>query len=210
MPVTVPDYEGTTPIAEILASCGGIKIMTSIDLRNSFWQMPLSRDSRCYTGFLYKGKSYQFTVTPFGLKTRGLDSILTEEVKAFTLIYVDDCLVISRSINEHLQHLKLLLENFRETNITVNFSNSQLFRKQTNYLGYVWTTDGISTDSTKIETILRYPRLRNHRQLKAFRGLTGLYQRFASKYAAATQPLLQLLKKDKQFKWTPELERHLF
>lgn len=212
--VIKPQYEGSTPINEILASCSGTKIMSSIDLRHSFWQVPLNRESRDYTGFMYNGRIYRFTVTPFGLKTssaslaRALDIVLSEEVKRFTLIYVDDCLVISKSIEEHLHHLELLLKNLKEVNITVNFAKSQLFRKEINYLGYRISTEGISTDRDKVSTIINFPRPRNHKQLKAFLGLTNFYNRFTSKYAATTQPLLQLLKKDRRFRWTTDHEHH--
>ena len=93
--VTVPDYEGALPINEILAKCGNIKVMSTIDLRSSFWQIPLHRECRDFTGFLYEGKCYRYTVTPFGLKTslasltRGLDRVLSKEVKEFTILYVD-------------------------------------------------------------------------------------------------------------------------
>lgn len=212
--VTIPDYEGTAPINEILMHCEGTKFMSSIDLKNSFWQVPLSHKSRDYTGFLYKGRTYRFTVTPFGLKTssaslaRGLDTVLPEEVKKFTLIYVDDCLVISKNIEEHMRHLKLLLQNLYNANITVNFQKSQFFRKEISYLGYQLSTDGITTDSSKISAILNYPRPKNHKQLKGFLGLTNFYNRFTNKYAATTQPLLQLLKKDRNFKWNQEYNQH--
>ena len=84
--VTIPEYEGAIPINEILTKYGNIKVMLTIDLQSSFWQIPLHQDCRDYTGFLYEGKCYRYTVTPFGLKTslasltRGLDRILSEEV----------------------------------------------------------------------------------------------------------------------------------
>ena len=106
--------------------------MSTIDLRSSFWQIPLHQECRDFTGFLYEGKCYRYTVTPFGLKTslasltRGLDRVLSEEVKAFTILYVDDCLCISDSVEEHLRHLKLLLHDIKQANLTVNFNKSQL------------------------------------------------------------------------------------
>lgn len=211
--VTIPDYEGAPPINEILANCGGMKVMSSIDLRSSFWQIPLKRECRDYTGFLYKGRTYRFTVTPFGLKTslasltRGLDSILTPEIKAFTIIYVDDILCFSSNISEHLKHLELLFKNLRNANITVNFTKSQLFRKEINYLGYCLSTEGISTSKEKVEAIQKFPRPRNPKQLKGFLGLTNFYNKFSNRYAEVTQPLLQLLKKGKTFRWTEENDR---
>lgn len=212
--VMIPDYEGAIPVNELLANCGGMKIMSTIDLRHSFWQVPLKKECRDFTGFQYKGKTYRFMVTPFGLKTslasltRGLDNVLSDEVKKFTLIYVDDCLCLSSSIEEHIHHLSLLFHNLLEANITVNFDKSQLFRKEISYLGYRLSTEGISTDPEKSTAIINFPTPKNQKQLKGFLGLTNFYNRFTSKYAATTQPLLDLLKKDRKFKWTAEHEKH--
>ena len=62
--VTIPDFEGAIPINEVLTRCGNIKVMSTIDLRSSFWQIPLYQECRDYTGFLYEGKCYRYTVTP--------------------------------------------------------------------------------------------------------------------------------------------------
>lgn len=210
--VTVPDFEGAIPVDQVLASCGKIKVMSSIDLTSSFWQIPLAPESRDFTGFMYQGKCYRYTVTPFGLKnslaslTRGLDRVLSEEVKKFTVIYVDDCLCISQSVTEHLKHLQLLLENLKQANITVNFRKSQFFRERINYLGYELSTKGISAAPDKVAAIQNFPRPKNQKQLKGFLGLTNFYNKFSSRYAGITQPLTQLLKKNVKFIWTKEVD----
>lgn len=57
--VTMPDYEGPPPINEILAQCSSMRIMSTIDLTISFWQVPLREECRDFTGFLYDGKCYR-------------------------------------------------------------------------------------------------------------------------------------------------------
>lgn len=131
--VMISDFEEAQPIQELLSNCGGVKFMSTIDLRSSFWQVPLKRESRDFTGFQYKGKTFRFTVTPFGLKTslasltRGLDTVLSEKVKKFTIIYVDDCLCLSNSMEEHLVHLDLLLNDLSQANFTVTLLNCSFF-----------------------------------------------------------------------------------
>ena len=208
--VTVPDYEGAIPINEVLANCGNIKVMSSIGLTSSFWQIPLAEECHDFTGFLCKGRCYRYTVIPFGLKTslasltRGLDHVLSEELKRFKIIYVDDCLCVSRSIEEHLVHLRLLLEDLKKANLTVNLRKSKFFREKIEYLGYELLTRGISASSDKVAAILEFPKPKNPKQLQGFLGLTNFYNKFTSRYAEATQPLLQLLKKEVD--WTRELD----
>ena len=53
--------------------------------------------------------------------------VLGEEVKKSTIIYVDDCLCYSNSLETHLSHLELLLNNLRKANLTINLEKSQSF-----------------------------------------------------------------------------------
>ena len=132
--------------------------------------------------------------------------VLTEEVKQHTIIYVDDILCFSQSEEEHMEHLKSLLDNLKKANITVNLKKSQFFRKEIPYLGYCLTTKGIKPTTDKVSAILNFPSPRNPKQLKGFLGLTNFYNKFTSRYAECTQPLLQLLKKGIKFKWDKTME----
>ena len=113
--------------------------------------------------------------------TRGLDTVLCEEVKKFTILYVDDCLCVSENIDEHLVHLRMLLNNIRRENVTVNLKKSKFFRDRINYLGYELTTYGISASTEKISAIMEFPRPKKP-ETKGFLGLTNFYNMFTSKY----------------------------
>ena len=67
--IMVNDYECAEPTEVLFQRCGGSKIMSTMDLTSSFWQIPLAEKSKKYTAFLHEGKCYEFCVTPFGLKT---------------------------------------------------------------------------------------------------------------------------------------------
>ena len=132
---------------------------------------------------------------------------LEDPVKENTIIYVDDCLCYSNDIKTHLVHLNLLLSNLRRANLTINLDKSQFFRQEIAYLGYRLTTEGVQATEEKVAAIRNFPVPRNQKQLKGFLGLTNFYNRFTAKYAETIQPLLDLLKKNKRFIWTSELDR---
>nr|CAH7764166.1 unnamed protein product [Callosobruchus chinensis] len=98
---------------ELLSRLGRGSIMSTVDMTSSYWQIPIKRDQRRYTGFVHNGLTYYFKVLPFGLSTavssfiRGLTIILGSEVEPFTLMYVDDLLIISDNCEQHLEHLKV-------------------------------------------------------------------------------------------------------
>lgn len=80
--VLIEDWERPEPAEMLFQRCRGVKVMSSLDMTSSFWQVPLDPSSRKYTAFQHQGKIYEFRVVPFGLKTstaapvRGLDHAL--------------------------------------------------------------------------------------------------------------------------------------
>lgn len=78
-----------------------MRVMSSIDLRQSYWQISLTEDSKPFTAFLYEDRSYTYQDLPFGLKTavasfgRCMDLVLGLEVREYAVNYVDDLLVAS-------------------------------------------------------------------------------------------------------------------
>lgn len=103
-------------------------------------------------------------MTQFGLKTysgsltRHLDSVLSEEVKRFTTVYVDDCLCVFSSVEKHLSPLQILLVNLNAANITLNLKKLQFFHKEVNYFGYWLSNKSIATNTDNITAIHNIPR----------------------------------------------------
>lgn len=106
------------------------RVLSGLDTNISSWQIPPSPEFREYTAFLYREKCHELNFTPFGLKTRtaalvrGLDKVL-KSLNEFITSYVDDLLVASDSEEEHLYHLELIQERFKEYNITLNFNKCE-------------------------------------------------------------------------------------
>ena len=112
------DHEGTKNMEVLFQRCQNKRVLSSLDMNMSFWQIPLHPDSRKYTAFLYKGKCYEYKVTPFGLKTstsdlvRGLDQVLSG-LNEFIISYVDDLLITSEREQEYLSHLNKVFKRLK-------------------------------------------------------------------------------------------------
>ena len=96
-------------------------------MTSSFWQVPLHPNSKQYTAFQYRGRTYEFNVVPFGLKTstaalvRGLDQAL-QGLGEHIISFVDDTLITSESTQQHLEHIEELLNRLEKCNLTINLS----------------------------------------------------------------------------------------
>lgn len=205
--ILIADHETMESTDIVLQQCEGVQVMSSLDLINSFWQIPLHSESKKFTAFLHEGKCYQFTVVPFGTKTssagliRGLSYVIGH-LGSKTISFVDDILSISHSMNEHFQDLENLLHAFQENNITIHLFKCQFFKDKLKFLGFIISTTGIEQDPEKVEAIKKFPRPRNVKQLRGFLGLVNFYAKFSKELSDETLPLLELLRKHVRWKWT--------
>ncbi|KAF2889592.1 hypothetical protein ILUMI_16581 [Ignelater luminosus] len=203
----IAETDAPVPPEDIFRRIHTPKFMTTIDLSASYWQIPLTPESRQSTAFVYDGKTYVYQVLPFGLKTavasftRAMDIVLGPEFEDFVFKFVDDLLVVSRSYEEHLLHLRLVFERLRQANMTVCLVKTHFFRTEVKFLGHVLSVRGVVPDPDKTAAIARFPVPRTVKQLRGFLGLCNYYRRFRQDYSDAILPLTQLLHKGTRWNW---------
>jgi hypothetical protein len=114
---------------------------------------------------------------------------------------MDDILVYSPSISEHVQHLTAVLELLKQHELYVKESKCSFACTSLEYLGHIISTDGVATDPRKTEAMVHWPQPNTVTELRGFLGLTGYYRKFVRNYAIIARPLTSFLKK-KAFQWT--------
>ncbi len=120
---------------------------------------------------------------PFGLTNapsvfqRLKDGVLVNCTE-FSKVYIDDILVVSRNWEEHLGHMRELLETLREAGLTCKRSKCCFGRKTLEFLGHQIGGGTISVPAARVRVIKEHPRPKTRRQLRAFLGLVGYYRRF--------------------------------
>ena len=123
------DYPQPIPhIPDALKALGTARIFTTLDLKSCYWQISMQPASKKYTAFATtSGGSYQFCVMPFGLKGAPgtfqrlmSQEVLTGYLGKFCIVYLDDIIIYSQDVKEHLHHLALVLERLRIHNLTAS------------------------------------------------------------------------------------------
>lgn len=129
-----------------------------------------------------------------------MDSILMGIKGEEALVYLDDIIVFSSTIEQHAERLSNVLDRLKTANLFVQLSNVFAVN-EVEYLGHVVTNKGIQPDPKKVSAIKNYRRPGNVRDVRAFLGLVGYYRRFIKDFAQIAKPLTELTKKDFEFKW---------
>ena len=120
--------------------------------------------------------------------------------------YLDDILIASSTLDDHLHHLREVFGRLREAGICLKPKKCLLLRDEVPYLGHVISSQRIRTDPAKTEKMKLFPTPRDVTTLRQFVGLASYYRRFVPGFAKIATPLRNLTKKDVPFEWTPECE----
>lgn len=120
------------------------------------------------------------------------------------LIYMDDIIVYSSSLEEHMHRLENVFKRLDECNLKLQTDKCEFLRKEVAYLGHLVTNVGVKPDPNILTAVKKFPNPTNVSEIKQFLDLTGYYQRFISNYSAIVKPLTNLLKKDTPFIFNDE------
>jgi hypothetical protein len=145
---------------------------------------------------------------PFGLTNalstfmRLMNEALKEFLGIFVIVYLDDILIFSKTLDEHLMHILRVFEKLREEKLLINLKKCS-FVKELVYLGFFVSAKGLKMDPEKVKAILEWPTPRIANEVRSFHGLDSFYKSFNRKFSNICAPLIETMRGDrKEFKWT--------
>jgi len=205
--MTVPDSYSLPNIDEIFSSLGGAKIFSTLDLFSGYHQIRMAEDSIDLTSFTTKFGNFVYKVMPFGLTgapatfQREMNRILFDLLGKCVFVFLDDILIFSNSIDEHVIHLKQVFEIFRKYKVKINIEKCCFFKEEVEVLGHVVSKNGLKTIKSKVDAVSKWIKPENISELRSFLGSVGYYRKFINNFAMIAAPLYKLLRKNVPFIW---------
>ena len=192
---------------DMLDELSGSIVFSKIDLRSGYHQIRMKLGDEWKTTFKTKFGLYEWLVMPFGLTNapstfmRLMNEVLRSFIGRFVVVYFDDILIYSRSLEEHLDHLRAVFNALRDAHLFGNLEKCTFCTDRVSFLGYVVTPQGIEVDQAKVEAIHSWPVPCTVTQVRSFLGLAGFYRRFVKDFSTIAAPLHELTKKGATFTW---------
>ncbi|EEZ99859.1 Retrovirus-related Pol polyprotein from transposon 17.6-like Protein [Tribolium castaneum] len=175
---------------------------TTLDLASGFHQVQMNPDDIEKTAISTENGHYEYLRMPFGLKNapatfqRVMDNILKEIQNEKCLVYLDDIIIFSTSLEEHSVRLKEVFERLRNENFKIHLDKNEFVRKEVAYLGHIITPERVKPIPEKIKAAMKYAIPKTQKEIKSFLGLLGYNRRFILNFALLTKPLTKCLKKN--------------
>ncbi|KAE8689004.1 Detected protein of unknown function [Hibiscus syriacus] len=177
------------------------------DLRSGYYQVRIAEGDEPKTACVTRYGSYEFLVMPFGLTNAPttfctlMNKVLQPFLDQFVVVYLDDIVIYSKTLDEHIQHLRQVFQVLRENELYVKEEKCSFAQKKVPFLGHIIGGGTIQMDKNKIRVIENWEPPTKVTELRSFLGLANYYRRFVKDYSRITTPLTELLKKEKPWAW---------
>ena len=193
--LTEKDAYPLPKIDEMLDKLGKAKFFTTLDLASGYWQIPIAEKDKKKTAFVTRDGHFEFNFMPFGLCNapatfqRLMEDVLKKLGRKFSMVYIDDIIIFSETWEQHLEHIKLVLDCLLEAGLKLKAQKCHFGFEELKFLGHIVSAKGIQTDPEKIRAIQELPIPGDVHALRRFLGMAGYYRRYIDGFSRISKPL---------------------
>jgi hypothetical protein len=159
------------------------------------------------TAFKTKLGLYEWLVMPFGLTNapstfmRLMNHVLRSFIGKFVVVYFDDILIYSKTLDDHVLHLREVFIVLKREQLFAKLDKCTFCTDHVVFLGFVVSSKGMQVDEEKVKAIQEWPTPTNAAQVRIFHGLESFYRRFVRDFSTIAAPLTEVMKKNVAFAW---------
>lgn len=198
------------PLAQIEANLNKLSdtgIFSCLDSAGAFHTLTVEEEHRDYTAFNTPMGQYRFCRLPFGLTnapaafSRLVQMALDRLPPGFALGYIDDIIIYSKSVPEHIDHLRQVVELHVQCGMKLNLQKCHIVQREVEYLGHLVSKNGVRMIPSYVQRILEWPLPQTGKELRSFLGFCGYYRCFIKEFADLTYEMNKM-KSGNRLEWT--------
>ncbi|GBG76803.1 hypothetical protein CBR_g23018 [Chara braunii] len=180
--IIVKNREPLPHIDDLLDRVQGCRYFSKIDLKSGYHQIAIRPEDQHKTAFQTRYGLYEFVVMPFGLCNapgtfqHAMNRIFHDYLDKFVIVYLDDILIFSKTVEEHVAHLDKVLSLLQQHKFKINGEKCEFGRTRVLYLGHEISAEGLKPDDAKVANIRDWPRPQSVTEMRSFLGMTDYNQ----------------------------------
>jgi hypothetical protein len=210
--ITVKNSYPIPLVADCFDRLSRARYYTKIDLRSGYWQVRIKEGDEAKTTVVTRYGAFEFKVMPFGLTNAPatfctmMNQVLHGFLDDFVVVYLDDIVIYSETLEEHVQHVRRVFNRLRENELYAKPSKCSFAQTSISFLGHIIEQGKIRMDAKKVTAIKDWQPPKNVHDVRSFLGLCNYYRRFVKGYSEIALPLTELTKKDKDWDWSSQCQ----
>jgi hypothetical protein len=179
--VTIKNQYPLPRIDDLLDQLQGAWVFSKVDLRSSYHQVRVKEEDIPKTAFRTRYGHYEFLVMSFGLTNAPsifmdmMNRVFHDYLDQFTVVFIDDILVYSKTLKEHEEHLRKILERLRSEKLYAKLEKYKFWLDSVSFLGHVISGKGVAIDPEKVKVVVEWTRPTSVFEIQSFLGLIGYY-----------------------------------
>ena len=211
--ITVKNRYPLPLISELRDRLCKAKWFTALDLKGAYNLIRMKEGEEWKTAFRTQEGHFEYLVMPFGLTNAPatfqtmIDHVLRAFLDVCVVVYLDDILIYSETLDEHREHVHKVLKTLRDNHLLVDPQKCNFHSKEVEFLGFTITPGKIEMQKSKITAITEWPTPTTVTEVRGFLGLANFYRKFIKDYGKVARDLTELTKKDLKFEWTAKAEQ---
>ena len=200
--ITIKNRYPLPLIGESLDRLRAARVFSKIDLRAGYNLVRIAEGDEWKTAFRTRYGHYEYKVMPFGLTNAPatfqnlMNDVLRDFLDDFAIVYLDDILIFSATLDEHKRHVRSVLERLRAYGLFAKPEKCFFHQDEVEYLGFLVSYQGVKMDPKKVSAILDWPEPASVHDVQVFLGFANFYRRFIQGYSKIATPITQLLRKN--------------
>jgi hypothetical protein len=205
--ITIKNKYPLPRIDILFEQLAGAQVFSKIDLRSGYHQIKIRAEDMPKTAFTTRYDIFEYLVMSFGL-TNALahfmylmNSVFMPELDKFIVVFINDILIYLMSMEEHEEHLRIVLQWLRDHQLYAKFIKCEFWIKEVPILGHVVSPEGIAVDPDKVK-VLEWKPPTTVSEVQSFLGLAGYYCRFISNFSKIAKSITELLKNGNKYLWS--------
>ncbi len=186
--ITVKNRHSLSLISETLDRLNRVKQFTKLNLKNVYHCLKIQHEDEWKTMFCTHYDHFKYMIMLFDLINASIifqtyiNKILTELLNDFCIVYLNDILIFFVKKTDHVDHMKQILERLRKFKLYASLKKYEFFITKVNFLEFVVFTKSISMNSSRIDIIKTWLRLKMYWEIQVFLRFINFYQRFIHHY----------------------------
>lgn len=192
---TIKDAYALPKLEDTFSALSGSQWFSVLDLKSGYYQIEVEETDKSKTAFVCPLGFWEFNRMPQGVTNapstfqRLMEKCMGDMHLKEVLVFLDDLIVFSKTLEEHEARLMKVLDRLKEFGLKLSPEKCSFFQTSVRYLGHVVSRNGVETDPEKIASLKTWPVPQDLRELRSFLGFAGYYRRFVKGYSNIVKPL---------------------